>query len=368
MSGTLPIVLIVVVWLFVLTPIALRGRKPIRHTNEAFEETRVIHAGGEELQAQRRRPRLTPADIHVSQGTEEDLEYVEPDDILIDTDADAPRIGDRIGHAFGRFGRAKTAEISEDHAPQGTAVRVDSYDVVDGAVVAELPRSKDLDQEPGDAVPVSAFEDDEEYDTYPYDDAYLSPADFLHDDATYEMAETYEPEYAEEDNVEESFADDELSVEDLEFAARRRGRGGYDPEADAEATAQRFKQRQRTLLILVAAVLISAVVAAVLGGLVWIAPAVAVILTAVYLFALRQQVQQEQALRARRIRHMRRARMGVRSAESQELGLPSRLRRPGAVVLELDDDSADFADLPETQAAFDQQLGHHAESEPRRVG
>lgn len=343
MSGTLPIVLIVVVWLFVLAPIALRGRKPIRHTNEAFEETRVIHSGGEQLRTQRRKPRLTTQDMHASEE-DVDLEYVEPDDVLLESEVEELRLGDRIGQAFGRF--------SANLKPQ-------REEVVEGDVVPELPEAPVAEDE---EEPVAELVDG---DVYPYDDAYYSPADFLHEDADYDVADSYE---ADDDQVEESSADhDELSEEDLDFAARRRGRGGYDPEADAAASAQRFKRRQRTLITLVALLVLGLVVAGVAGGQVWLAPATIALVTVAYLYALRQQVQQEQALRARRIKHMRRARLGVQSAESKELGLPARLRRPGAVVLELDDDSADFTDLPLATATFDVEHDDTHHPEPRRV-
>ena len=67
---------------------------------------------------------------------------------------------------------------------------------------------------------------------------------------------------------------------------------------------------------------------------------------------VRGQVQQEQELRARRIRQLRRARMGVRNREDDEHRLDEHrpfvnpnLRRPGAVVLEIDDESPDFDEL-----------------------
>lgn len=357
MTGTLPIVLIVVVWLFVLAPIALRGRKPIRHTNEAFEETRVIHAGGEDIQPRRRRPRLSPAVVH-SSSAQDDLETVEADDILLEDEpgTGGSRLSAKFGNAFGKFGRSHN----------GTD-KVQAMEVVDGSVVAELP-APTAQPDPADTELADddvALFDDEQTDSYPYDDAYLSPADFLHEDAHYEVAEEYLD--TEEDADSEFGGEPELSEEDLEFAAKRRGRGGYDPEADAEATASRFQRRQRTLLGLVAGVVIGIIAAAILGGAWWFLPAAIAVLTVAYLYVLRQQVQQEKALRARRIRHMRRARLGVRSAEGTELGLPSRLRRPGAVVLELDDDSADFSDLPMVTAHFEPELDDHHASEPRRV-
>ena len=45
------------------------------------------------------------------------------------------------------------------------------------------------------------------------------------------------------------------------------------------------------------------------------------------------------------MRQLRRARLGVITAE-EDAPLPPHMRRPGAVVVEVDDESADFANLP----------------------
>lgn len=75
-------------------------------------------------------------------------------------------------------------------------------------------------------------------------------------------------------------------------------------------------------------------------------PVLAVALMALYLVNLRKTVREEAELRARRIRRMKMARLGVRHQDDDALGIPQRLRRPGAVVLELDDEDPDFHDLP----------------------
>ena len=78
----------------------------------------------------------------------------------------------------------------------------------------------------------------------------------------------------------------------------------------------------------------------------WWLPLAGTGLMVLYLVYLRRTVIAEKELRARRIRRMKMARMGVRNSEDEELGIPERLRRPGAVVVELDDEDPDFADLP----------------------
>ena len=159
-----------------------------------------------------------------------------------------------------------------------------------------------------------------------------------------EVAE-YDDEF--EDNYVAPGSDSELSEEELEFAQARVGRGGWDPEADAANKATRYQRRQRTLFGLALVVVLSVALGIIFGGWLWWTAAVAGGLTIAYLVALRTQVRQEQQLRARRIAQLRRARLGVRSAEDEELAIPRSLRRPGAVIVEIDDSSPDWDHLPE---------------------
>lgn len=142
-------------------------------------------------------------------------------------------------------------------------------------------------------------------------------------------------------------SDTELSEEELEFAQSRVGRGGWDPQADAENKATRYQRRQRTLMGLAIVVVLTVALGIIFGGWLWWTAAIAGGLTIAYLVALRTQVRQEQQLRARRISQLRRARLGVRSAQDEELAIPRYLRRPGAVIVEIDDSSPDWDHLPE---------------------
>ena len=142
-------------------------------------------------------------------------------------------------------------------------------------------------------------------------------------------------------------SDTELSEEELEFAQSRVGQGGWDPQADAENKATRYQRRQRTLMGLAIVVVLTVALGIIFGGWLWWTAAIAGGLTIAYLVALRTQVRQEQQLRARRISQLRRARLGVRSAQDEELAIPRYLRRPGAVIVEIDDSSPDWDHLPE---------------------
>lgn len=374
MSGSLIIVLIIVVWLFVLAPLLLRGQKPIRKAGEAFDDTRVVYEGGSGGVPARRRPRLRPGDVRHPGDEDDDYEVVAAD--LDDTDI-------RAGHADldddvliddGRDGTPRRGLFARRG---GAGETVD--EVVDGDIVHELEPARTatatataVSTLKEDATTVSAVIDDRDEpeeeqvevdelvaeDAYDYDDAYVSPRDMLYPDTNASVVETIDGDDLGDGRAVsrrlDELPDDDLSEEEIEFAERRRGRGGWDPVTDAEHSLSRYQRRQRTLLGLAVAVAVTAVLGFVLGGWFWLAPGLAGALTVAYLAALRSQVRQEQALRSRRIRQLRRARLGVRQVgdDSRDLTVPGRLRRPGAVILELDDESPDFTDLPTTTAPF----------------
>lgn len=200
-------------------------------------------------------------------------------------------------------------------------------------------------------------------DAYAYDETYTSPVDLMYpgavDKAEDSENDSIDPAGADEADeaegsenlaaateADETGTDTDLSEDEVEFAQRRLGRGGWDPVAEKEKSATRYQRRQRTLLGLAVAVVLTVALGIVVGGWTWWLAAVAGVLTVAYLIALRSQVRQEQALMRRRVRHLRRARLGVRNAEDEELKIPRNLRRPGAVVVEIDDESPDFVHLP----------------------
>ena len=457
MSGALIIGLIVVVWLFVLAPLVLRGYRPIRRTNDAFEETRVVVAGGDTPTPPRKRPRFSAEDVRATddadasvsaQDRAEDadrsddtveLEGLPVADGLID-DPQPLFVSEKLTEVLAAAQetvnanrRAEDAVVAYTEPNPAAAVElheVSEHEAVEDADVdAELPygdvdamrsdeeaedadvnaerpygdvdvvRSdealevvydpnaeplfiEDIDSPPStdtfavvaDAYDeIDAFELADESEPYYYDDAYMSPADFLDPDADYEFAD----DAFDDDSTlaselsEEIAANEDLTDEDLAFAARRRGRGGYDPEVDAAVAMSRYQRRQRTLATLVGVVLISVVVGFVFGGWFWTSLVISATLTVLYLYALRRHVRAESALRTQRIRHMRRARLGVRNAVDEKLGIPERLRRPGAIVIELDDESPDFVNLDTFHSNFGHEEPEVWEDEyvdTRRVG
>ncbi|MDK8496311.1 hypothetical protein QP900_00205 [Corynebacterium marquesiae] len=425
MSTAVPIIAIIVVWLFVLAPWLLgRNNRPMSHTGEAFEDTRVLFEGDSGKVAGRRRPRLRAEDVHRRDDEDEaDYEVVEAADAAdSESDAETTKSSSRSvtiagaarrakSQPFGSGSRAFTAasastagEESKEQAetidgelveeavaeedesavePQAAAVPVSQQ--ADADKEANTAEADDVDdvllEDEDDAADKASKNDAAEVaaaeaevfsapavssvasDAYTYDETYTSPVDLMYPGAVdkAEVRENDSVEPAGADDVSEAKGseklaaateageaglDTDLSEDEVEFAQRRLGRGGWDPVAEKEKSATRYQRRQRTLLGLAVAVVLTVALGIVVGGWTWWLAAVAGVLTVTYLIALRSQVRQEQALMRRRVRHLRRARLGVRNAEDEELKIPRNLRRPGAVVVEIDDESPDFVHLP----------------------
>ncbi len=372
-SPSLMIILILVVWIIVLAPLMIGNNKPIRRSGEGYEETRVLHEGGTAPMTERRRPKLTAADIH-RHSEEDDYEVVEAtdaeEDVLID---DAPALrsifrrpaGDvaaQPAHVEGEVVEhdaddEREAEAEHDPATAGGSTKVAASETGGSTSVKVLAAEGAPDHAAEDGGADEQAESAEtDADRYELDESFTAPEDYGYADA-----QTAEPEQEEANgddiapDEQEAAADaaeqvdsGDVSEEDIAFAASRRGRGGYDPERERNTAATRFQRRQRTLLGLTIACVITFVIAFVAGGWTWVLPAVAVGLTAWFMIALRKVVLKERALKERRLRQLRRARMGVATAEAH----PSdRHLRAGSVVLDLDDESPDFDTLPSARFA-----------------
>ena len=286
--------------------------------------------------------------------------------------------------------QAETDDLDTDFAPVDEPLELEEQADADADAQVEADSDADAEAcEDGDVVEPEIFDerdldlrDDSEtmadtivieaQDIYEMDDSFVGPADILDRRAELDdfeadaqaaaAQETGADAAAEYDAVDsDAYAADEvyddelthLDPEDLEFAARRRGRGGFDPERDAQIRQSHYQRRQRTVMGLVAFIAVATIAAVVAGGWMWVAPAVGVVVLFSYMSGLRRQVKVEDQLRARRIAHMKRARLGVRTVSDEQYGVPAHLRRRGGVVLQIDDDSPDFVDLEVVDYTFD---------------
>ncbi|MCZ9308782.1 divisome protein SepX/GlpR [Corynebacterium uberis] len=375
MNSGLLIAVIAVLWLFVLAPLIQGARKPVSRAGDAFDETRVVYQGGTDIPASRRRPRLRPSDVRPAlqdDEDEEDYELVDAADIIVDEDAPAASgrvkgtavalrgyLSARLHHHEEQAADAHDADTVEGEVVGGSHAlsRADLDHAEESASLDEAPEQEPLTEtdnavDETDEVQAQPFEHDDSY-TDPQDLLYGAPADAAGpadpaDQAGATAAQLAPDAAAEEESTtaaEARLSTADLTAEDYEFAAARRGRGSWDPEADARVATTRYQRRQRALLILAGAVALAVAAGFIWGGWAWSATVITGALLVSYLVALRRQVQQEEQLRRRRIQHLRRARLGVRHRDDDALHIPRQLRRPGAVVLELDDASPDFHHL-----------------------
>lgn len=144
----------------------------------------------------------------------------------------------------------------------------------------------------------------------------------------------------------------------------RAGRGGFDVRADAQARAARFAARRRVTGLLLAAAVVT-LLGGVLGlGFLWWPHLLVDVVLVGYLTFLRRQTRIEAEVRERRLARLQRARLGVDTVDLHDAqwgSVPRRLRRPGAVVLEIDDEDPDFDELETPLAPEELRL-------PRAVG
>lgn len=108
-----------------------------------------------------------------------------------------------------------------------------------------------------------------------------------------------------DDAAEPDGVDDESDVRWERPPPRYRpGRGGYDPEADAEIARRRYAFRQRVVLTLLVCALLTGIAAAAAFPLVWGAHGAIDLALVIYLVYLRRQVRMEAAIRERRAARM----------------------------------------------------------------
>ena len=159
MMTTVPIILVIVVWLFILAPWLLRSQRPMSHTGEAFEETRVLFEGDSGSVLGRRKPRLGKDDVRPSSyssadDADADYELVIADDPAADS--------------------SRSAESSRGEAEDADTVAA----TIDGEVVEAATEFEDgIDSDAGtdgaenaQAVPASAAQADAKADLEDEDD------------------------------------------------------------------------------------------------------------------------------------------------------------------------------------------------------
>ena len=161
-------------------------------------------------------------------------------------------------------------------------------------------------------------------------------------------------EYVEDSSGLEAPEESDLQIADSLMAARRRR---YDSSTAEAVSVRKYKFRKRMLALMALILVASATSAYLVAPWAWWVCGGAGALTLMYLGYLRRQTRIEQRVRRRRTQRIARSRLGVENTDDHEFDLvPSRLRRPGAVVLEIDDEDPIFEHLDYAPSARDYDL------------
>lgn len=295
---------LVVLWLFVLVPTLISKRDAVRRTSDVALATRVLNGDAGARLLKRSRP---------AAGHRSDPNWKPQQDWRNDsaegefTDADQDQDTDEIRRPGPVVMQVAVAEPSD---PDYLDVDV----VEDSAALLA-----------GDSAEVT--------------EPVLLPADA---EAEQEQDDRYE--YVDDSSGLEPEEEDDESPATVAPAVSRQRR--FDTKTAAAVSARKYVFRKRVLMVMAIVLVGSATAAFEVDSSAWWICASAIAVTVFYLAYLRRQTRIEEKVRRRRMHRMARARLGVESAHDREFDVvPSRLRRPGAVVLEIDDEDPIFEHL-----------------------
>jgi hypothetical protein len=311
---------LVVLWLFVLVPMLISKRDAVRRTSDVALATRVLNSD----RASRLLRRKGPAAGHRS-----DPDW-RPSEENLDDDPEEEKDDEPAGRSVVK---AAAVDVEADSEPD--YLDVDIVEEDSGALPIGAS-AQAADEEPEqiacqtEELPLD-FEESAEAE---------EPEGAEEADEPEEAEDEYEPEADGSDDDEYEYVDDSSGIEapsetDMQLAeslsAARRRR--YESPTAAAVSARKYKFRKRMLMVMTLAVLASA-------------GASISAVTLLYLSYLRRQTRIEERLRRRRAQRLARSRLGVENTDDREFDVvPSRLRRPGSAVLEIDDEDPIFEHL-----------------------
>jgi hypothetical protein len=316
---------LVVLWLFVLVPMLVSKRDAVRRTSDVALATRVLNSAaagrllkrrGGPAAGHRSNPDWQPeADEHDELDDTEEMPLARAADVTTAAAAVS------VQRAEPEADAAALSAAEEEPQPVGEVEAVDDEDT-------------DAELETADAEVDEDATVDDEGDRYEYvDDTSGIPV-------------------AEEPPAAATHA----------FARRRR----YDADTAAAVIARKYAARKRVLMVMALALVGSAAASFLLTPTAWWFCGSIAAVTVLYLGYLRRQTRIEERLHRRRMQRMARSRLGVENAYDREFDVvPSRLRRPGAVVLEIDDEDPTFEHLD--YAPYARDYGWHGDL-PRAAG
>ncbi|KAA0080447.1 hypothetical protein CIW52_22695 [Mycolicibacterium sp. P9-64] len=340
---------LVVLWLFVLVPMLISKRDTVRRTSDVALATRVLNTGGGARLLRRRRS--GPAAGHHS-----DPDWRPSEDHLDDVDDDH---SDDQGEDDYRAApsRRPVVQAAAAVSTEPDYLDVDVVEMDSGAlpVGASAARQAEADAHPelpldfDDNTQTFSVEDLSEVDEPEVEVGEAEPEFAPEPEASTDVFESlddgteHDYEYVDDSSGLEAPSETDLHVADSISDARRKR---YESKTAAAVSARKYQFRKRTLMAMGVAMVATAVAAFLLSPTFWWACGSVATVTLLYLGYLRRQTRIEEQVRRRRAQRMARSRLGVESTQDPEFDVvPSRLRRPGAVVLEIDDEDPIFEHL-----------------------
>ncbi|MFD5174837.1 gephyrin-like molybdotransferase receptor GlpR [Nocardia sp. NPDC058379] len=343
---------LVVLWVFVLFPILADRHPRIRRTTDAALATRVLHRGGAERRIRigaagghetdpdyrprvlTKRPHRTDSEDRMTTPADEPV--TEADDELLTPTPELEAAAD----AEADLGEAATG----DEPGAATEAADSAPPAIDDAAAESDPEDE------------AAADDDDDAAADPPVAARIPPAPPARLDDIAE--DTAEP------------ADD-----DEDFVPNRRGRGGYDPEADAIARAARYSFRQRAVLGLIIATILFAAFGLLLNSMFWWACGLSTAVLVGYLAYLRKQVHVEEEIRRRRAARLTRGKRHEDTATPEAATTrrtmdrdTARALRRRSTLLDTDDEDPMFEHLETFDPATARALRTRVEDLGRAVG
>jgi hypothetical protein len=290
---------LVVLWLFVLVPMLISKREAVRRTSDVALATRVLNSG-----SGARKRRTGPAAGHNS-----DPDWQPSVEADLDDDPAETPVMVRAAGVAGEPDILDVEVIDEDSAalPLGATAAAEEHAATELEPEPESVTSEEPEQEAAD-------EDDGTH-------------------AEYETVEDTSGLESEEDPPTET---------SRRLPPRRRL---YESTTAAAVSARKYRFRKRVLSVMALVLAATTIAAVTVWPDGWWACGTAGVVTIIYLCYLRRQTRIEERVQRRRTQRMARARAGVQNTADRSPDVPSRLRRPGAAVLEIDDEDPSFEHL-----------------------
>ncbi|MDT5312401.1 MAG: hypothetical protein QOE74_1421 [Mycobacterium sp.] len=349
---------LVVLWLFVLVPMLISKRETVRRTSDVALATRVLNTGNGARLLRRRKPAAGHHSDPDWRPTHDDLDEYDDED---DEPAAAPR-------------RAVVVMAAAKVEAESEYLDVDIVEEDSGALPIGVSAQLAFDQEPklplefdddtktfsiDDLHEVDESEQEVEEETEPEAEFEADDEDMTDEFAAVSENDTdYDYEYVDDTSGVEESPDAELHVAGTKSQERRQA---YESKTAAKVAARKFAFRKRMLMAMSVLLLASAITAYVVSSTFWWACGTVGAVTLLYLGYLRRQTRIEEQVRRRRAQRIRRSHLGVENTNDQEFDVvPARLRRPGSVVLEIDDEDPIFEHLDYAPFAREYDLPHAA--------